>query len=49
VCEENGNILVEFEDGVDTQFNDYKVQIASTNGQPLTYRWNNGWLQVCLD
>lgn len=51
VCEENGNILVEFEDlgGPATDFNDYKVQIASTNGQPLTYRWNNGWLQVCLD
>jgi hypothetical protein len=48
-CEEDGKIVVEFEDGVDTLFNDYRVEISTTNGQPLRYQVVGGWLQVCLD
>jgi hypothetical protein len=49
VCEENGKVVVEFEDGVDTLFNDYRVEISSTTSQPLRYQIVGGWLQVCLD
>ena len=49
VCEEDGKIVVEFEDGVDTRFNDYRVEVSTTTGQPLTYQIVGGWLQVCLD
>lgn len=49
VCEEDGKVVVEFEDAVDTKFNDYRVEISSSTGQPLRYRWVSGWLQVCLD
>ncbi len=49
VCEESGKIIVEFEDGVDTLFNDYRVEIGTTNNQPLRYQIVGNWLQVCLD
>lgn len=51
VCEEDGKIIVEFEDagGPLTDFNDYRVEISTTTGQPLTYQIVGGWLQVCLD
>jgi hypothetical protein len=49
-CEEHGKISVEFEDGVDSLFNDYKVLIGTTNTQPLRYEvLGNGQLKVCLD
>lgn len=49
-CEENGKISVEFEDGVDSLYNDYKILIGTTNNQPLRYEvLGNGQLKVCLD
>jgi hypothetical protein len=49
VCIENGKIAVTYEDGVDTLFNDYKILISSSNGQPLDYKLVNGQLFACLD
>jgi hypothetical protein len=51
VCEEDGKIIVEFEDagGPLTDFNDYRTEIAATNGQPLRYQLVGNALQVCLD
>ena len=49
VCQEGDKVSVEFEDGVDSLFNDYKILIASTTGQPVTYSWVGGQLNICLD
>jgi hypothetical protein len=49
VCLDGNDVLVKFEDGVDSLFNDYQVRIRSTTGQPLNYQFVGGNLFVCLD
>jgi hypothetical protein len=49
VCQDGDKVTVEFEDGVDSLYNDYKISIAATNGQPVVYKWVGNQLQICLD
>jgi hypothetical protein len=49
VCQDGDKVTVEFEDGVDSLFNDYKISIASTTGQPVTFTWVGNQLNICLD
>jgi len=42
-------VLVKFEDGVDTLFNDYQVRVKAQDGSPLNYQWVGGQLFICKD
>lgn len=47
-CEDNGDIVVGYEDGANSDFADYKVKIHSSLGN-LRYEVHGSNLSVCLD
>lgn len=49
VCQEGDKVSIEYEDNVDSLFNDYKVLVSSTTGQPVIYQWIGQTLFICLD
>jgi hypothetical protein len=48
VCNDGGDVVVKFEDGADTLFNDYQFRIHEVNNRPLAYKFIGTNLFVCL-
>lgn len=48
VCNDGNDVVVKFEDGADTLFNDYQFRIHEVNNRPLAYKFIGANLFVCL-